>query len=63
MYLSLVSTSFFMYTSAIFLLMMRILLTSFDSNILKNLLVDIFCVEREASFKKLTPIKTTKIAP
>ena len=43
--------------------MMRTLLTSFDSNILKNLLVDIFCVDREASFKKLTPIKTTKIAP
>ena len=34
-----------------------------DSKILKNLLVEIFFVEKEASFIKLTPIKTTNIAP
>ena len=46
-----------------FLLIIRILLTSLVSNVLKNLLVEIFLVEKEASFKKLTPIKATNIAP
>jgi hypothetical protein len=43
--------------------MMRILSTSLDSKILKNLFVEIFLVEKEASFIKLTPINMTKIAP
>ena len=43
--------------------MMITLLTSLDSKILKNLLVEIFFVEKEASFIKLIPIKTTNIAP
>ena len=52
-----------MYTSAIFLFIISILFTSLDSKILKNLFVEIFFVEKEDSFIKLTPIRTTKIAP
>ena len=39
------------------------LILSKDSKILKNLFVEIFLVEKEASFIKLTPINMTKIAP